>query len=107
MSTRRERRELYSTGRWRALRDDTLSRDGWLCVVCLREGRTVGAEIVHHIRPVREGGDPWAPGNLESLCRRCHEAAHNTEAPDPWRLFVNELIEQEEAKREKANSVAA
>lgn len=44
-----------------------------LCRQCARAGLTVAAEEVDHVRPVSAGGDPWAAGNIQPLCRRCHE----------------------------------
>ncbi|WP_425499636.1 HNH endonuclease [Halogeometricum luteum] len=41
------------------------------CVRCESDKRLV----VHHIRPVSSSGEP-VPGNLATLCRRCHADAH-------------------------------
>lgn len=34
------------------------------------------ATVVHHRRPIREGGARLDPANLEALCRACHGRAH-------------------------------
>ncbi|MDE0002710.1 MAG: HNH endonuclease signature motif containing protein [Rhodospirillaceae bacterium] len=98
MSTKRERKEIYSTPRWVALRQQAFERDGHICVNCAKDGRTTGAVLVHHIKPIRQGGDPWALKNLRSLCRSCHEAEH-AEPVSPallgWRQLVSELMPKE------------
>ena len=55
---------------------------GWLCERCAKQGRTEIAEAVHHILPIREGGDPWDQGNLQAVCRACHTEIHNSEHAD-------------------------
>jgi 5-methylcytosine-specific restriction enzyme A len=42
-----------------------------LCDRCLREGRVVPAEEVHHIIPLAKGGT-HSESNLMSLCKSCH-----------------------------------
>ena len=109
MSTPRERREVYATPRWRYTRHTALERDGHLCVRCARDGFTMPADIVHHVRPIRDGGDPWAMSNLESLCRSCHERTHRRKPPPhkagPWAELLQELIK--EVPCEEANQAAA
>ena len=77
MSTPQERREIYSSRRWQKLRSAKLDENP-LCERCQAAGFTVGAKMVHHIRPVREGGDPF-PGldGLLSLCWPCHREQHS------------------------------
>ncbi len=70
-----------------------MERDGHLCVNCLKVGLTAAAELVHHVQPIRKGGDPWDIDNLESLCRRCHAEEH-AEKPDPARQKWADLITQ-------------
>jgi len=72
-------RTVYNTRRWQALRADHLARHP----LCARCTRTIPAVIVHHRTPIRHGGDPWDPDNLESLCQSCHNAEHNAPAPVP------------------------
>ena len=98
MSNLHERRTIYLTKRWRALRLKVLGRDGGLCVRCRAEGRMVLAEIVHHREPILDGGDPWSIENCESVCRPCHAERH---APCPlpgqigWTKLVRELLPME------------
>ena len=46
-----------------------------LCEQCLKEGRYVAVEEVHHIVPLADGGSN-DESNLMSLCRSCHEKIH-------------------------------
>ena len=68
--TRQEVREtVYNTPRWKALRLQTLN----IQPICPC-GRL--ATMVHHVQPIRDGGDPWDRDNLKSLCAKCHNAEH-------------------------------
>lgn len=106
MSTAKERAEIYSTDRWHELRLVAMERDGYLCVECAKKGLTVGAQIVHHIRPIRSGGDPWELDNLESLCRDCHKEKHRKRLPPhhagPWAAALQELIRETEVESNEA-----
>lgn len=33
--------------------------------------------LVHHIKPVREGGERFAKSNLQAVCRSCQGVAHH------------------------------
>lgn len=57
------------------LKTAILERDGWACYLC--GGR---AEQVDHIRPLKEGGAPWASENLAAICFDCHDAKSKAEA---------------------------
>ena len=79
MSTATERREIYTTARWRRLRGHKLDLNP-LCEECERNGLTVAADLVHHLKPVSEGGDPFPEiAGLESLCTPCHSTHHSTD----------------------------
>ena len=56
--------------RWAVVRRRILDRDGWRCRECGRAGRLE----VDHVEALEDGGDPWVPDNLQTLCRRCHIA---------------------------------
>ena len=58
---------------WSDIRRKVLRRDNWLCQRCLRNGTTTSATEVHHIKEIQDGGDEFAEGNCESLCRQCHK----------------------------------
>ena len=69
------------SGEWRQIRKMQLHRQP-LCEMCLREGRYTAASLVHHIRPLAEGGSNEAD-NLLSLCSPCHSRLH-AERGDRW-----------------------
>ena len=47
-------------------------RDFPYCVQCDTVGRLREATQVDHIVPLSEGGEPYEPSNLQSLCIHCH-----------------------------------
>ena len=46
-----------------------------LCEECLKQGKLVPVEEVHHIVPLSQGGNNKF-SNLMSLCRSCHTKIH-------------------------------
>ena len=58
-------KRLYNSARWRHTRRRQLHRQP-LC----KCGAI--AVDVDHVQPIEQGGDPWNPANLQSLCRPCH-----------------------------------
>lgn len=76
MSTESERREVYATNRWRKIRQRVIDRDGGLCVHCAKQNLTIEGTICHHRQPIREGGAPFDPLNLELVCMSCHKWLH-------------------------------
>ncbi len=83
--------------RWARARRNVLDRDGWRCLNCGRAGRLE----VDHVIALRNGGEPWDMGNLQTLCRApCHfakTAAENRKTLTPERgalaALVSELTE--------------
>lgn len=63
---------FYHTGTWKRLRADVL-REEPLCRECAKRGIVKAAQMVDHIVPIRQGGDKMSKGNLQPLCRACHE----------------------------------
>lgn len=43
-----------------------------LCEECEERGRVTAAVMVHHIKPVSEGGEWFDESNLRALCASCH-----------------------------------
>ena len=79
--------------RWAYVRRAVFARDNWRCRRCGRAGRLE----CDHVVPLHRGGDPYDPGNLQTLCRPCHidkTAGENTR-PDPerdaWRALVYQM----------------
>lgn len=74
-------RTFYNSTAWKHTRNAYASSVGGLCERCLRVGRYVPGEIVHHIHELTPDniGDPgvaldWS--NLELVCRDCHAELH-------------------------------
>lgn len=65
----------YGTS-WQRLRKVVLKRDGGLCQICLMNNRIEDAKEIHHIKPLKQGGDNKL-SNLISVCRRCHVLLEN------------------------------
>jgi 5-methylcytosine-specific restriction endonuclease McrA len=61
-------KHIYSSKRWRILRRHIL----WHNPLCIIEGCDEIATDVDHIIGIEDGGDPWAPANLQSMCRPHH-----------------------------------
>ena len=61
----------YSRVRWRKLRALWISGNP-LCIHCELEGRTKEADVVDHIKPVKQNGKMYDINNLQSLCHSCH-----------------------------------
>ena len=67
--------------RWQKVRNTYLSHHP-ICEACLEQGRYRAAVLVHHVRPISEGGDRLRFDNLRALCAPCHEKIHG---PDRFR----------------------
>ena len=60
------------TGRWNRARKAYLNGNP-LCVLCLSEGRTTGANVVDHIKPHKGDQDLfWDEDNWQAVCDLCH-----------------------------------
>jgi len=63
----------YGTKRWQRLRLVHLAGEPF-CRFCERVGAVTVATVVDHIVPVREAPErAFDQGNLQSLCRPCHD----------------------------------
>lgn len=74
---------FYKTRAWRAARQMALIRDNFMCVMCVKDvacgvrRRPRGAQMVHHIVPIKDRPDlALELDNLQSLCNDCHNKAH-------------------------------
>ncbi len=97
MSTKRERREVYATPEWSAVREEVMSRAGNLCERCAANGRTVAATDVHHKQSIRESPEKvFEASNLEAICRECHRAEHSARAVNrEWETFTSAIFRGE------------
>ncbi|WP_025848701.1 HNH endonuclease [Paenibacillus ehimensis] len=68
---------FYHSVEWQRVRKQALMRDHGLCQQCLKEKQIVTADMVHHLREVKEA---WhlrlTLSNLVSLCNACHNREH-------------------------------
>ena len=84
----RERGSASARGydrRWRDVRIRYM-RAHPLCQQCQAYGRTKAAFLVHHIKPINEGGARYDTANLLALCNECHEEIHGK---DRWKPRAN------------------
>ena len=66
---------------WKRIRD-SYAKEHPFCEECMKEGKLVPMEQVHHILPLAEGGT-HARSNLVSLCTSCHSRIH-AKRGDRW-----------------------
>lgn len=68
-------RRWYKTARWRALRWECLTAASFTCARCNWFGGAKTSDLVaDHVRPHRGERDAFFdPGNLQCLCRSCHD----------------------------------
>jgi 5-methylcytosine-specific restriction endonuclease McrA len=50
-----------------------------LCEHCKAVGRTVAASVADHVVPHENDGESFWEGELQSLCKRCHDAKTHRE----------------------------
>lgn len=84
-------RKLYSTARWKCLRQEALRRDHGLCQICLRQGFTNGGNVVDHIEPHK--GNPelfYKLDNLQTLCKVHHDSDKQSEESRGYGTGVDE-----------------
>ena len=65
--------KIYSTKAWRHIRKLALQRDQGWCVICKEKP----ADVVDHIKEIKDGGTPYDLNNLQSLCNSCHAIKTN------------------------------
>jgi 5-methylcytosine-specific restriction protein A len=62
---------------WMRIRHAVLLRDSYQCKQC---GRVSKSNEVDHINPLERGGDGENMGNLQTLCKTCHDLKSKAEA---------------------------
>lgn len=90
----KERREnvWYNSATWGAMRATVLRLDHYECQRCKARGRYRRAEIVHHVKHLKDRPDlalslydpDTGERQLMSVCKRCHEELH----PESQRQFA-------------------
>lgn len=74
-------REFYDSTAWKKCREAYAKKRGYICERCLKQGKIVPSEIVHHRVHLTEDtvNDPKMSlsfSNLECLCWHHHELEH-------------------------------
>ena len=79
-----ESKQFYSSTAWSKARELALIRDNYLCQSCLKKKRIRKAEIVHHIRELRDYPELGLElSNLISWCNKCHTTHHKSSEAKP------------------------
>jgi hypothetical protein len=73
MEKRAALQKLYGSGRWRRYSKRQLQREPW-CRLCLARGETTVATVADHISPHHGDVNQFWCGELQSLCRPCHDS---------------------------------
>lgn len=68
-----QHRHLYNSARWKRLRLTQLQAHP-LCRMHLELGQTVEARVADHVQPHRGDETLFFGGQLQSLCKQCHDA---------------------------------
>ena len=71
---RPNRIERGYTKDWYKLRDEHLRKQP-VCQGCGRVNRQAPL-LVHHVKPIADGGEALDPGNLRTYCTQCHDREH-------------------------------
>ena len=68
----------YQSAKWKKKRLHILRKDGYLCQIAKRYGKTEEATVVHHIYPAEEYPQwQWADWNLISVSQAAHNQLEN------------------------------
>lgn len=71
----------YKARRWERLRAQVMRRDGYRCQLSKRYGKSVPADLVHHIYPVDEFPEyAFESWNLISVSRAAHNKLHDRDS---------------------------
>ena len=84
---------IYSSPRWKALRQTVLKRADGQCEECY----SIGETQVHHRVPIAMGGSIWDEKNLIAICRSCHLEMHRkieAERLPIWQRKLYDLIDR-------------
>lgn len=85
--------QFYKYSIWRDKRLEILKRDNYECQRCKDKGGFSKAEVVHHIKHLREYPQlALVDDNLKSLCAACHNKVH----PEKWNKFKNNWKNRDE-----------
>lgn len=86
-------RKFYKSAIWRHKRKEILKRDNYECQRCKEKGTFSLAEVVHHIKHLRDYPEfALADDNLKCLCSACHNEVH----PEKFEKFKSNWKERNE-----------
>lgn len=85
--------KFYKSKQWQKCRASYIKQAGGLCEACLKQGRYIPGEIVHHkivltAFNINDADVTMNFKNLELLCRKCHGEEHGKSIK---RFTVDEL----------------
>ncbi len=64
---------FYKSAAWKKARALSIALHDGLCQDCLENGKRVRADMVHHIKPLRQFPElALDQSNLRPLCNKCH-----------------------------------
>lgn len=72
----KEVQAIYNGTTWKRVRKMALVKANGLCERCLDMNEITYADEVHHIKPIKDGGNPYKLTNLMCVCRSCHKVLH-------------------------------
>jgi 5-methylcytosine-specific restriction protein A len=72
-------RKFYGSARWKRIRARQRQKQP-LCETCLAKGIVRAMKVADHKVPIRRGGDPEDPDNIQSQCDECHNQKRQEEA---------------------------
>ena len=90
--TDKKEQAIYKSARWKAVRGIRL-RLNPLCLMCEKEGRITLAQMVDHIRPIKQGGAVYDLDNLQSLCFRHHNIKTASERKKQLYTLVDNSVD--------------
>jgi 5-methylcytosine-specific restriction protein A len=91
---------FYNSKAWEKCRLLILQRDNHLCQECLKQNKITPADMVHHIKELRDHPElALDEDNLESLCNTCH----NKEHPDRRNKKIKKVSSKIKVIKFKAN----
>jgi 5-methylcytosine-specific restriction protein A len=71
--------EFYNSRAWRNLRKRFLNNNP-LCIVCEREDIITVATVADHVKAMSQGGEAMDEGNLQPMCKKCHNSKSSHES---------------------------
>lgn len=89
--------KFYKSKEWIELRDQVRLEQHYECQKCKEEGKVGPADVVHHIKPIRDF--PLLALNKDNLLCLCH-MHHEKEHPEKFEK-ANRMMERKERKQPK------